>query len=506
MMRMKRIAVSAAAFCLLTCFLPAESPPEGSGLLPPGEVPAAPSLEAAFRGLEFFTGLALQESRREEDGEGGTDRKVKADSGAALRLQDVKLILAGGLPYTAPADLGEAPASCWNDRGVKRGGISFRLSDSRFLYEPTVLYGTLHFAASLSRLRQPCRSVPWNYGSLSLPATGLAAALPGFSSAERPPAFALVLEPAAGGLPFPAVEVAAVQGGELYAGMHTLLPVPRSRSSRIILAVNGGSFVYGGRELKSWFYKEPFYRERHYLSADAELGFRLERAVSAHFAAGFSENPFGSLADAFFWRREQFACSCAGLGLTASHFVAEEPEMILPGGSRLHIRRRLSLNPSICFPLGPCRASLALLGAKDEKVKDGAEQDVVNFGIKGSFRLRRSRWDLQYTDRFSEADGEGDPLRVRKLGLGFSCRGRSFSSSSSVSVKRDGEKDTVSFSQKFTPAGTALSDISLGVSSVAAEGTLEKLKLTAGCGFCFRTGRTSFRGKFLYSATFYGEF
>ena len=504
-MCMKQIAALAAAICLLPCVLPAESPPEGSGLLPRGEAPAAPSLEAAFRGLEFFTGLALQESRRDAEGEGELERDVKADSGAALRLQDVKLILAGGLPYTAPADLGEAPASCWNDRGVKRGGISFRLSDSRFLYEPTVLYGTLHFAASLSRLRQPCRSVPWNYGSLSLPATGLAAALPGFSSAERPPALALVLEPAAG-LPLPVLEVAAVEGGDVYAGMHAELPVPRSRSSCIVLAVNGASFVYGGKEVKSWFYKEPFYRESRYLSADAELGFRLERAVSAHFAAGFSENPFGSLADAFFWRREQFACSCAGLGLTASHFVAEEPEMILPGGSRLHIRRRLSLNPSIRFPLGPCRASLALLGAKDEKVKDGAEQDVVNFGIKGSFRLRRSRWDLQYTDRFTEADGEGDPLRVRKLGLGFSCRGRSFSSSSSVSVKRDGEMDTVSFSQKFTPAGTALSDISLGVSSVAAEGSLEKLKLTAGCGFCFRTGRTSFRGKFLYSATFYGEF
>lgn len=504
-MCMKQIAARAAALCLLSCFLPAESPPEGGGLLPPGEAPAVPSLEAAFRGLEFFTGLAFQENRREEAGEGAPDRKVRADSGAALRLQDVKLILAGGLPYTAPAELGEDPAACWADRGVKRGGISVRLADNRLRYVPEVLYGTLHFAASLSRLRQPCRSVPWNCGSLSLPAPGLAAALPGFSSAERPPALALVLEPA-GGLPLPVLEVAAVEGGDIYAGLHAELPVPRSSSSCIVLAVNGGSFVYGGKEVKSWFYRDPFYRESRYLSADAELGFRLERAVSAHFAAGFSENPFGSFTEAFFWRREQLACSFAGLGLTASHFAAEKAEMILPGGSRLNTKRRLSLNPSIRFPLGQGRASLALLGAKDEKVKDGTERDVVNFGMKGSFRLRRSQWDLQYTDRFSEEPGDADAQRIRKLGLGFSCRGRSFSSSSSVSVKRDGEKDTVSFSQKFTPAGTALSEISLGISSVYAEGTLEKLRLTAGSGFRFRTRRTSFRGKFLYSATFYGEF
>ncbi|MBQ3687829.1 MAG: hypothetical protein II932_08345 [Treponema sp.] len=95
---MKQIAARAAALCLLSCFLPAESPPEGGSLLPPGEVPAVPSLAAAFRGLEFLTGLAFQENRREEAREGAQDRMVRADSGAALRLQDVKLILAGGLP------------------------------------------------------------------------------------------------------------------------------------------------------------------------------------------------------------------------------------------------------------------------------------------------------------------------------------------------------------------------------------------------------------------------
>ncbi|MBP5465259.1 MAG: hypothetical protein J6Y13_08845, partial [Treponema sp.] len=204
-MHIKRIAASAAALCLLIFLLSAEAPAEGNAVMPPGEAAASPSLSSVNRGLSFFTGLALRESRHEDDGGGETEREIKADSGVALRLQAVTLILAGGLPYTAPADLGEAPGSCWADRGVKRGGISVHLADERLRYVPTVLYGSLHFAGFLSRLKQPCRPVPWNFGTLSLAEPGLAAALPGFSSAERPPALAVVLEPAAGGLPLPAV-------------------------------------------------------------------------------------------------------------------------------------------------------------------------------------------------------------------------------------------------------------------------------------------------------------
>lgn len=492
-----------------------------------GKSASTPSL-ACQPSAELYLGAALKESR-DAGGEGDeSGRKVRLDAGIKAALNaDVPvggiradMILSCGLPYTDVTELGgadggnsdgEGLVAFLDEKHLLRAGVSFYMSTPRLPYDAALYCGTLRFAGGLARLKKPCLAAPWNYGSISLLSRGLAAGLPGFTSSETPPACAVVLKPSGGADVLPAVELAVTQEGEAYASLSTEMPVPFSTSSLVYLAGNAGSFVYGGKELKSWFYKEPYYRERRYLSADAEAGFRLEKYLSLNLAAGFSENPHGSFEEAFFWRRGQAALSFRHLGLTASHFCAETPDMILPGGSRLNQRSRLSLNPSVRipvkFPSGEGRLSLALLGMKDGKLKGGEDYDSFCHGFKAAWKFRRLSLSGQYTESFPERgeDGEESP-HVRKLGLGLSWRGGSFRTSSSLSLKREGEKDTLSFSQKLYPARGAVSSVSLGIGSQLKDGEQEKLTMSLGAAFLFRAGHCNIRGKLLYSSTFCGEF
>jgi hypothetical protein len=432
---------------------------------------------------------------------------VRGDAGAAVGFGNLDLILSFGLPYTPAGELGSELSALWTGGGqeIRRGGISYHISSLRLFYGAGIYCGTLRFAGSLARLKKPCLSSPWNYGSLSLLKPGLAAALPTFTSSDAPAAFAVVLRPAAG-LPLPSVEAAATRDGEVYASVHEDLRFPAGRSSALYMAVSGGSFIYGGTESSAWFYKEPFYREHRYLSADAETGFRLEDRMSLNLAAGFSENPFGGLDDSFFWRRGQLAVSFHGLSLAAYHFEAETPGMILPGGSRLNMRSRLSLNPSIKLPTPAGTFSVALLGRRDVKLEDGDERDYFYHGLKGSWRYGRFSVSAQYADSFPERDADGERSHVRKCSLGCSCRWDAFRLSSSFTFKADGDEKALSFSQKLYPASGAVSSVSLGISPVYGAGGLDRLKVSAGAVLSFRSRYGSFQGKLLYSSTFCGEF
>ncbi len=510
-------AFGVALFCLS---LPAW--PEGAASTPP--VTFQPS-------AELYLGAALKESR-EPGGEGEeSERKLRMDAGfkaalkAGLPLGTVSLgmILSGGLPYTELVKAeaqdgtsaweagGEGIADFLDEKLVRRAGVSFHIYTPRLPYDAAFYCGTLRFAGGLARLKKPCLAAPWNYGGTSLLSRGLAVALPGFTSAETPPALSVLLKPSGGSAVLPAVELAVTQEGEAYASLSSELPVPFSKSSLVYFAGNAGSFVYGGKELKSWFYKEPFYRERRYLSADAEAGFRLEKYLSLNLATGFTENPHGGIDEAWFWRRGQAVLSFRHLGLTASHFSAEKPDMILPGGGRLNHRSRLSLNPSVKVPVrlpsGAGTLSLALLGMKDGKLKGGEDYDSFCHGLKAACKFRRLTLSGQYTDSFLERGEDGEEAEhVRKLGLGLSWRGGSFRSSSSLSLRREGEKETLSFSQKLYPSKGALSSVSLGIGSQRKDGVQEKLSLSLGAAFLFRAGHCNIRGKLLYSSTFCGEF
>ncbi len=493
-------------------------------------------LSSLFRGLDLYAGATVKDGE-EPSGE-GKEREVKADAGAAVRFRDLDLVLSFGLPYTAASSAASAlsPGLLWEALTVLPGegalvarhGLCFRTDAFGFPYAVELSCGSLRFSGSLSRLKRPCLSSPWNYGSLTLLTPGLSASLPTFTSSAAPTAFAVSLHAADRSSPLPALELALLPGeGESYLSVHEELHFSSARASVLCLAVNGAAFVYGGKESSSWFYKEPFYREDRYLSADAEAGFRLEDLMSVNLAAGASENPHGGLEDSFFWRRGQAALSFGFLGLTASHFFAETPDMILPGGSRLNQRSRLSLNPSVKLPVrfpglsAPAGTlSLALLGMKDVKLKDGVEQDSYTHGIKAAWKFRRLTLSGQYTDSFPGRAGEDLPEEelpeedlpeegrphVRKLGLGLSYRGRLFSSSSSLSFKRDGEKDTLSFSQKLSPASGILESLSLGLSRNSGDDGQDRYGLSAGAVLSFRSKYTNFRGKLLYSSTFYGEF
>ena len=513
-MQVKNGAVLAAVLALQLHVLPApvlaaEGLSDAAGFSFPVAEDGSRSFASLFTGIDVYGGLALKRSGHRDAGEAEQD--VRMDSAVRLRMKDLNLILSGGLPYTGCAELGEG-LSCWEtarslaeQRGVVRSGISFRIADPRISYEPSVCFGNLHFAGAVIRLKQPCRPVPWNFGSLSLEAPGLSAALPGFTSAESPAAFSLAFRPVDQGSPLPSLEVAVVQGGDVYLSVYRKQPVPLSRSGVLSLAVNGGSFVYGGKEGSAWFYKEPFYRERRYLSADAELGFSLERTVSASCAAGFSENPFAGLADSFFWHRERLAVAQSFWALSASHFAADASGMILPGGNRLQVKRRLSLNPAVRIPFAGGRASLALLGTKDERQLSAGGQDLFRFGAKGSFRIRRCLLDVQYTDRFSPADGEEEP-HVRQYGFRFSYRGSAARTATALTLRQDGEKETVSLSQTLYPKAGILTGLSVGGSAVFHDGAWEKLSVRAGAGVMVRAKYGSIQGKFLYTSTFYGDF
>lgn len=504
-----------AAFGLALSCLSLSAWAEGAG-----ESASTPSLDCQPK-AELYLGAALKESR-DPGGEGDeTGRKLRLDAGIKAGMKagfplgtvSMDMILSGGLPYTDFGKTGmqEGAAVFLDENLVRRAGVSFYINTPRLPYDAALSCGTLRFAGGLARLKKPCLAAPWNYGSISLLSRGLAVSLPGFTSSETPPACAVVLNPSGGEAVLPSVELAVTQEGEAYASLFTELPVPFSTSSLVYLAGNAGSFVYGSKELKSWFYKEPYYRERRYLSADAEAGFRLEKYLSLNLAAGFTENPHGGLDEAWFWRRGQAALSFWHLGLTASHFFAESPEMILPGGSRLGQRSRLSLNPSVKIPVrlpsGNGTFSLAMLGMKDVKLKGGEDYDSFCHGFKAAWKFRRLTLSGQFTDSFPERGEDGeDSEHVRKLTLAFSWRGGSFRSSSSLSLRREGEKDTLSFSQKLYPAKGALSSVSLGIGSQRKDGEQEKLSLSLGAVFLFRAGHCNIRGKLFYSSTFCGEF
>ncbi len=519
-MNVKKLALVPACVSLLCHFLFAELPEDAVGAAPAESGADSPASSPLFTGLDFFGGLAVKDCRKEA-GE-GTDRDFKGDSAVVLRLQGVEGILSFAFPATDAAVLGEGFSSffagdspledLFAGKEVKQGGISFYIKSGdapSFFYEPHVSFGNLHFSASLSRLKRPCLSAPWNFASLSLLKQGLSVSLPGPASAKSPDAVALCLLPSIAASLLPAVELALLQGGDVYSSVHKELSVPGSRSSFLRLALNGASCVYGGKERSSWFYKEPYYREKRYLSADGELGFRIERLMSGNFAAGFSEDPFGGLDDLFFWRRGQLAFSFWKLGLTASHFLAEAPDMILPGGGRLNMKERFSLNPSLRLDTEAGVFSLALLGKKDEKLKGGEEVDSFCFGARGSWRFRRGQLSLQYTGSRDSISGlseeaEGDPVRTCSVRL--SCQWPAVRTATALSVKQDAEKFGISFSQYLYPRSCILSRISFAGTREFRGEEGDLMKLQAGLSFAIRLEHTSIQGKFLYTSTFYGDF
>ena len=164
----------------------------GVGLTEAGAMDAAGSTDAGdsplFEGLDVYFGAAMRESRKDS----GTNRDVKADAGLSARFLNLELVLSLGFPYTGAGKLRDAVSggmegtkSFLSDSAVKRGGISFHIDSLGSIRLPCVVdvrYGSLRFAAALSRLRKPCLASPWNYGSLSLWRPGLAASLPSFTS------------------------------------------------------------------------------------------------------------------------------------------------------------------------------------------------------------------------------------------------------------------------------------------------------------------------------------
>ncbi len=518
MMRFKAFT-AATVLAVLCMFPPVQAEERGEKSSVSAGIAGAAEAAPLFESFDVYVGTAVKESRKESE----SDRELKADAGLAASVGNLDLLLSFGLPYgdsgllwdALSGGLGEAGAFAL-DAGIRRCGISFYVDSIGAVRLPCLVElcgGTLRFAGGLSRLKKPCLSAPWNYGTLTLLRPGLASSLPTFTSSSSPMAFSVRLAPPDWGLPLPCVELAVTQEGEAYASVYKDLPVFGSKSSLVYLAATAGAFVYGGRELKSWFYTEPYYRERSYLSADAEAGFRLEKALSANFAAGFSENPHGGLGDVFFWRRGQVAVSFWRMGLTASCFDTGTPDMILPGGSRLNRKSRVSVNPSVKIPLrflsGNGTLSLALLGMKDVKLVGGEERDSFCHGLKGRWSRGRFSATAQYTDSFPERDGGGDREHTRKLGLSIGCRRKAFRSSSSVTVKLDGKDGSFTVAQRLYPSGggaAALSSVLLGGGAYYEDGSLDRIKLSVGADFLFRTRKACFRGKLLYSSTFCGEF
>ncbi|MBQ9537805.1 MAG: hypothetical protein IJU95_00915 [Treponema sp.] len=492
-----KFLLAALAACVLAC--PLFSLEEG--------------LSSLFKELDLYTGLSVKDAFVQDD----KSREVKGDDGVAMHFRDMDLVLSYSLPYTSCNDKScndftELIASALDgDRLLYRKGLFFRTDAFRLPYAASLSLGNLRFSGSLSRLKKPCLSAPWNYGSLSVLKPGLAASLPTFTSALSPTAISMSLYALDSSFPLPAFDAALLtEDGDAYFSLHKELYFNGKRSSMLYVSGSAGSFVYGGKEVKSWFYKDAFYRERHYLSADAELAFRLEKYMSVNLAAGLSENPHAGLEDAFFWRRGQLAFSFWRLGLTACHFEAEKPEMILPGGGRLNQRSRLSLNPSVTFPLGTQsrtgNLSLALLGMRDVKLKSGEEQDFYTHGLKASWKFRRVTLSGRCTDSFHKRDEEGEEGHTRKLSLALAYRGSRFSSSSSFTMGRSGNKDSISFSQGFHPASGPLSSLSFGFKPVYEDGAIDKIKVSMGAVFSFAGANTVFRGKIFYTSTFCGEF
>ena len=430
-------------------------------------------LEAVFKGVDFYTGARLKRL----DGE--LEEPV-FDIGAALRTRDFTFLYSEDVTDHLP----------------RRWGAKYHIDGNYFWYDTTLYYGTLGFARSVSRLKRPLLSIRPSVGMLLPLKPGLAPNLPTFTSGERPVAAAGKFKPSVHSRFLPAFEGALLQNGDIYSSVYTRL------GSWFTLSCTSGDFFYGRKPVSSWFYKEPFYRQKRYKAADAELSFCVPGRCTLNFTEGFSENPNGDFSKSFFWDNTSLSIVTGLFTVNCGAFHARRPDMILPAGRKLNVKSQFFVNPQIHLASDKVTFRMGFLAANEKKLKKGLLHDYYRYGLKSVCEFNNLRFSFQYGKSFYK---EYENESVCTYTGSVSYKAEPFYVSSSVTLTERAFSESLSARVNILPKSGALSKIS--VFTTCEKGKKgEKYKAGADAYFSYSSKKLSWKGKISYNLTFSNEF
>jgi len=465
-------------------------------------IPAAAGASAAengtFRGLELYTAFTGTVPYRAE-------KECTFVPVAGVRVQSVPVAAIVSVSQKEKLLLQEADR--WlekdpldADRTVRLG---LRLSggSSTVPYRADLFAGTLRYGRALSRLKSPLPGSPSALSGASLPLPGIAPALPAFTSAQAALSAALCLTPARNGTPLPVIQCMCDTGGNSAVSLAEKL---RFGNVQLTAALTGGAFVHGQRDSgKSWFLKEAFYREKAYGAADAEFTLSSKRCKGA-VVLGAVENPAGALQDSFFWYRTEGSVQLGALRLKAAAFGAPQPDMLLPTGKKLMVRRQFQLSPQLTlkFPAGTVRTGIAVQQTERMVTRKGSAgpvpADEYKFQAALSFTHRRESVQAACGGSIAAKDGS----KSGSARLSYSHNGTRFKSTSTAALSFSEHNRTFTLTERLTPKKTPFSSINMQAAVKYKDGEYESTKVSGGLSFDGTAHGINWSGKLSLSGSF----
>ncbi len=431
-----------------------------------------------FKGADSYTGLSFV-----TDG----DVSVKADCGVRFRFSDATFILAAGLPSGKISSLPEI-FGCENplDVIVPRVGLGLSFSPVFLPFSIEANAGTLGFSGALSRMKSPDFSIGSALSSPYRPSGGISSSLPTFTSSRHPLAFSLLLSSSGKSLELPSVFFGLSEQKELFLSIYksfSLWHIPV-----VSLSLNGGLFRHSREYNSSWFQKQRPYPEDGYFCAEIESS--LVWSFFRHWAAASAvQCPYGGFD---FWFRCADSLVLDGFTLNTA-FFASTPGLITASGSVPGTLLELMLNPQVSFSLckSKVQAGLSALGELDDE-----KNMEMKFRFDGSIQNARFRTALSASSSLvpdSESGGVAGDFSSR---IYASCKFRSFSCSSSLSLKCTESSKTFSASASVTPAHGFVKSLSSDFSLSIKNGMLSGTSVSAGMELCKKWEKISVTGKF----------
>jgi len=301
-------------------------------------------------------------------------------------------------------------------------GISLAAGTEALLYKATLLAGTLHYSADISRMKNPRLTSTSALRRLTPLSKGLSSSLPSRSSSSTAPALSVKLSPFAQKTFLPTLEAVCSSSGEFYISIFSNTEdIVFKKISFFPFSITSSltAGVFSSSDDSTFSFTEPFFSDEKFflLSFDISLTSPFLRSSNAF---GFTEDPHNIFAETSSlgkqrdftssrggWFRTEDALLFGPFNITLGFFAADK-NLITASGTSLRTIYQAFVNPQCIFAGKEAPLRVGLLCGYDLRTTSSdpyAEYGIIKCRIDSSYKIKKTLLAAKAGFSFSEDDG-----------------------------------------------------------------------------------------------------
>lgn len=313
---------------------------------------------------------------------------------------------------------------CTNIAGAAKTswGISLAAGTESLLYKATLLAGTLHYSADISRMKNPRLTSTGALRRLAPLSKGLSSSLPTRSSSSTAPALSVKLSPFAQKTFLPTLEAACSSTGEFYISIFSNTEdIVFKKISFFPFSITSSltAGIFSSSDDSTFSFTEPLFSDDKFflLSFDISLTSPFLRSSNAF---GFTEDPHNNFADTSLlgkqrdftsskggWFRTEDALLLGPFIITLGFFAADK-NLITASGTSLRTMFQVYANPQCIFAVKEAPLRVGLLCGYELRTTSSdpyAEYGIIKCRIDSSYKIKKTSLAAKAGFSFSEDDG-----------------------------------------------------------------------------------------------------